>query len=86
MKFLDLPLLLGRVRFGLAREYPGHALERLALPGIDYRLMHAVLRHQFGDRRLTPYGLEGHLRLELGAVVLPFASHAVRPRHRWWQA
>ena len=42
-KFLDLPILLGRVRFGLARGYPGHDLERLALPSISYRLMHAVL-------------------------------------------
>ncbi len=59
---------------------------RTLAPGVDHRLMHAMLRHQLGGRHLAPDRLEGHLRIELGAVVLPFASQAVSPRTRWRQA
>ena len=65
---------------GFARESRSHARKRFTLPGMDQRLMHAVFRQQLGDRRLGPDGLKRQLRLEFGALVLPFASNAVCPR------
>ena len=67
---LDLALLLGRLRLGPPREHPGHSCDGLSLPRVDHRLVNAVLDHQLGDRRLAPKGLERHLRLRLGAMLL----------------
>lgn len=86
VQLLDLALLLGCLRLSLAGEDPAHALESLPLPGVDKGLLSPELCHQLGDRQLASDRLKRHLRLDPGAVILSFASHAVLPHHRWPQA
>src|SRR4051812_5007003 len=67
----------GRVRSRLRAEHPGRPLQELSLPGCDLVGMNVKLLRQFGERLLTPYGSQGHLRFESRRVV-PAGSSAHR--------
>src|SRR4051812_37700616 len=64
----------GRVRSRLRPEHPGRPLQELSLPGRDLVGMNVKLLRQFGQRLLTPYGSQGHLRFESRRVVPAWSS------------
>src|SRR4051794_33613092 len=64
----------GRVRSRLRAEHPGSPLQELSLPGRDLVGMNVKLLRQFGQRLLTPYGSQGHLRFESRRVVPAWSS------------
>src|SRR3954468_17541161 len=64
----------GRVRSRLRAEHPGRPLQELSLPGRDLVGMNVKLLRQFGQRLLTPYGSQGHLRFESRRVVPAWSS------------
>src|SRR3954452_15815029 len=63
-----------RSRFRLRPEHPGRPLQELSLPGRDLVGMNVKLLRQFGQRLLTPYGSQGHLRFESRRVVPAWSS------------
>src|SRR4051794_21686953 len=67
----------GRVRSRLRAEHPSSPLQELSLPRRDLVGMNIELLRQFGQRLLTPYGSQGHLRFESRRVV-PARSSAHR--------
>src|SRR3954449_12277481 len=64
----------GRFRSRLRPEHPGRPLQELSLPGRDLVGMNVKLLRQFGQRLLTPYGSQGHLRFESRRVVPAWSS------------
>src|SRR3982751_223782 len=64
----------GRVRSRLRPEHPAAPLQELSLPGRDLVGMNVKLLHQFGQRLLTPYGSQGHLRFESRRGVPAWSS------------
>src|SRR4051812_23315615 len=64
----------GRVRSRLRPEHPGRPLQELSLPGRDLVGMNVKLLRQFGQRLLTPYGSQGHLRFESRRGVPAWSS------------
>src|SRR3954467_15215562 len=72
---LDIDGGRGRFRSRLRTEPPGSPLQELSLPGRDLVRMDIELLRQFGQRLLTPYGSQGHLRFESRRVV-PAGSSA----------
>src|SRR3954451_8520227 len=64
----------GRVRSRLRAEHPGSPLQELSLPGRDLVGMNVKLLRQFGQRLLTPYGSQGHLRFESRRGVPAWSS------------
>src|SRR4051795_127412 len=64
----------GRARSRLRAEHPSRPLQELSLPGRDLVGMNVKLLCQFGQRLLTPYGSQGHLRFESRRVVPAWSS------------
>src|SRR3954463_15876738 len=64
----------GRVRSRLRAEHPSRPLQELSLPGRDLVGMNVKLLRQVGQRLLTPYGSQGHLRFESRRVVPAWSS------------
>src|SRR3954452_6472528 len=58
-----------RSRLRLRTEHPGSPLQELSLPGRNLVGMNIELLRQFGQRLLTPYGSQGHLRFECRRMV-----------------
>lgn len=80
VQLLDLACLLGSIRFDLGRENPGHTLKRIMLAGMDYRLMHAALRHRAAIIASPRMASSANFALKGRDIGIAFASYVIRHR------
>src|SRR5262249_3387343 len=69
VQFLDFGVR-GLSDIGFVLKHCGKVVDSLFLPGIDHRLMHAVLGAELRDRQLAPDRLESYFRFEFSAVTI----------------